>query len=110
MLAIGPMGPRSNIALCEIFLIFSIALCDTCDVKEIEFTSAAIRQWRKLTATTRAQIDLKLKTFAGTGIGDVKALKGAPGMRLRSGDWRVLFNVDGDMVSIERISHRSDAY
>jgi hypothetical protein len=44
-------------------------------------TSAAVRQWRKLTATTRAQIDLKLKTFAETGVGNVKALKGTPGMR-----------------------------
>jgi mRNA interferase RelE/StbE len=52
-------------------------------VKEIEFTSAAVRQWRKLTATTRAQIDTKLKAFAETGIGDVKALKGVAGMRLR---------------------------
>jgi hypothetical protein len=63
----------------------SIALCDYRSVKEIEFTSAAVRQWRKLSAATRAQIDLKLKTFAETGIGDVKALKGAAGMRLRSG-------------------------
>jgi mRNA interferase RelE/StbE len=62
-------------------------------VKEIEFTSAAIRQWRKLTATTRAQIDLKLKTFAETGSGDAKALKGVAGMRLRSGDWRVVFTI-----------------
>ena len=54
-------------------------------MKEIEFTSAAIRQWRKLTAATRAQIDLKLKTFVSTGTGDVKALKGASGMRLTVG-------------------------
>jgi mRNA interferase RelE/StbE len=45
-------------------------------VKEIEFTSAAVRQWRKLTVTTRTQFDLKLKAFAETGSGDVKALKG----------------------------------
>jgi mRNA interferase RelE/StbE len=45
-------------------------------VKEIAFTSAAARQWRKLAATTRAQIDLKLTAFAETGVGDVKALKG----------------------------------
>ena len=89
---------------------FSIALCDTCDVKEIEFTSAAIRQWRKLTATTRAQIDLKLKTFAGNGIGDVKALKGAPGMRLRSGDWRVLFTIKGNTITIHAVGHRRDIY
>jgi DNA-binding XRE family transcriptional regulator len=55
-------------------------------VKEIEFTSAAVRQWRKLTATTRAQIDLKLKAFAESGIRRrrCEALKGAAGMRLRS--------------------------
>jgi hypothetical protein len=29
-------------------------------VKRIAFTSAAARQWRKLTAATRGQIDLKL--------------------------------------------------
>jgi len=36
--------------------------------KEIEFTAAAVRQWRKLTAVTRAQIDLKLKAFAGSAM------------------------------------------
>jgi len=34
----------------------------------------------------------------------------SPEYRLRVGDWRVLFNVAGDTISIERISHRSDAY
>jgi mRNA interferase RelE/StbE len=62
-------------------------------VKEIAFTSGAVRQWRKLTATTRAQIDIKLTAFAETGAGDVKALKGVAGMRLRAGDWRVLFTI-----------------
>jgi mRNA interferase RelE/StbE len=55
-------------------------------VREITFTSAAARQWRKLTAATRAQIDIKLAAFVETGAGDVKALKGAAGMRLRVGD------------------------
>jgi mRNA interferase RelE/StbE len=87
-----------------------IALCDIADVKEIEFTSAAIRQWRKLTATTRAQIDLKFKAFASTGAGDVKALKGAPGMRLRSGDWRVLFTIKGNTITIHAVGHRREIY
>jgi len=91
-------------------LDFFIALCDIVDVKEIEFTSAAIRQWRKLTATTRGQIDLKLKAFASTGLGDVKALKGAPGMRLRSGEWRVLFTIKGDTITIHAVGHRRDIY
>ena len=79
-------------------------------MKEIEFTSAAVRQWRKLTATTRAQIDLKLKAFAETGTGDVKALKGAPGMRLRSGDWRVLFTIKGNTITVHAVGHRRDIY
>ncbi len=79
-------------------------------MKEIEFTSAAVRQWRKLTPTTRAQIDLKLRTFVETGIGDVKALKGAAGMRLRSGDWRVLFTVKANTVTIHAVGHRRDIY
>ena len=77
-------------------------------MKEIEFTSAAVRQWRKLTATTRAQIDLKLKTFAETGAGDVKALKGVSGMRLRSGDGRVLFTIKADTITIHAVGHRRD--
>jgi mRNA interferase RelE/StbE len=79
-------------------------------VKEIEFTSAAVRQWRKLTVTTRAQIDLKLKTFAETGVGDVKALKGTPGMRLRAGDWRVLFTIKANTITIHAVGNRRDIY
>jgi mRNA interferase RelE/StbE len=79
-------------------------------VKEIEFTSAAIRQWHKLTAATRAQIDLKLQAFATTGTGDVKALKGVSGMRLRSGEWRVLFTVKGNIITVHAVGHRRDIY
>jgi mRNA interferase RelE/StbE len=79
-------------------------------VKEIEFTSAAVRQWRKLSAATRAQIDLKLRAFAETGFGDVKALKGAAGMRLRSGDWRVLFTMKANTITVHAVGHRRDIY
>ncbi|HTB01104.1 MAG TPA: type II toxin-antitoxin system RelE/ParE family toxin [Bradyrhizobium sp.] len=79
-------------------------------MKEIAFTSAAVRQWRKLTAATRAQIDLKLKAFAETGVGDVKALKGIAGMRLRAGDWRVLFTIKGNTITIHAVGNRRDIY
>ena len=79
-------------------------------MKEIEFTSAAVRQWRKLTVATRAQIESKLNAFAETGVGDVKALRGVSGMRLRSGDWRVLFTVKGNIITIHAVGHRRDIY
>jgi len=89
---------------------FFIALCDYRSVKEIELTSAAVRQWRKLSAATRAQIDLKLTAFAETGVGDVKALKGAAGMRLRSGDWRVLFTMKANTITVHAVGHRREIY
>jgi mRNA interferase RelE/StbE len=79
-------------------------------VKQIAFTSAAGRQWRKLTDATRAQIDAKLTIFADTGAGDVKTLKGAAGMRLRIGDWRVVFTVQGDIIMVHAVGHRRDIY
>lgn len=96
--------------MCDYLLAGFITLCDKLPVKEIEFTSAAVRQWRKLAASTRAQIDLKLQTFARTGAGDVKALKGAPGMRLRAGDWRVLFTVKDNTITVHAVGHRREIY
>ena len=101
---------RRDISHYAKFLDFCIALCDVWDVKEIEFTSAAIRQWRKLTAATRGQIGLKLKAFAESGVGDVKALNGTNGMRLRSGDWRVLFTIRANTITIHAVGHRREIY
>jgi mRNA interferase RelE/StbE len=78
------------------------------NVKEIAFTFRRCPQWRKLTAATRAQIDLKLTAFAKTGVGDVKALKGVAGMRLRAGDWRVLFTIKANTITIHAVGHRRD--
>jgi mRNA interferase RelE/StbE len=43
--------------------------------------------------------------------GDVKRLKAyVPNYRLRVGDWRVLFEVEGGDIIIHEIKHRSEAY
>jgi mRNA interferase RelE/StbE len=43
--------------------------------------------------------------------GDIKRLTNfTPEFRLRVGDWRVLFEAEGDKVTIYRILHRRDAY
>ena len=43
--------------------------------------------------------------------GDIKRLKDFdPAYRLRMGDYRVLFDVDGETVTIYRIKNRRDAY
>ena len=63
-------------------------------MKQIAFTAASSRQWIKLSPDGRRRIDRKLIEFATTGHGDVKRLEGQTGIRLRVGDWRVIFYED----------------
>jgi mRNA interferase RelE/StbE len=51
-----------------------------------------------------------MMAFAETGAGDVNALKGVAGMRLRAGDWRVLFTIEADTITIHAVGHRRDIY
>jgi mRNA interferase RelE/StbE len=50
--------------------------------------------------------------FARTGAGDVTTLHGdmAGAFRLRVGDYRVLFNLEDDVMRIFGVRHRSGAY
>ncbi len=44
-------------------------------------------------------------------VGDIKKLTAfTPEYRLRVGDWRVLFDVSKDKITIYRIVHRKEAY
>ena len=79
-------------------------------MRRIVFTAAAARQWIRLAAPVRSRIDDKLLRFARTGEGDVKRLKGRAGVRLRVGDWRVVFFEQGDSIIVAAVGHRSDIY
>jgi mRNA interferase RelE/StbE len=43
---------------------------------------------------------------------NVKALQGQPGYRLRVGDWRVIYTLQDEVLTvlIIRIAHRREAY
>ena len=57
------------------------------------------------------RVYVRIQKLADNLAGDVKKLRNfTPGYRLRVGDWRVLFDVDGNRVSIYRIHNRRDAY
>jgi mRNA interferase RelE/StbE len=53
-----------------------------------------------------------LGDYALTGHGDVRPLHGQPGLRLRLGDWRVIFELDTVRreVTILALAHRRDSY
>jgi mRNA interferase RelE/StbE len=77
---------------------------------EIVFTAAATRQWLGLSADVRRRLDAKLTAFARTGQGDVKRLKGRAGARLRVGDWRIIFYVEGNTIVVAAVGHRREIY
>ena len=77
---------------------------------EIVWTTAATRQWLKLSADVRRRLEAKLVTFAQTGQGDVKRLKGRDGARLRVGDWRIVFYVEGNTLVVVAVGHRREIY
>ncbi len=79
-------------------------------MKPIAFTVAAARQWAKLSPDIRSRIDRRLNEFASTGHGDVKRLKGREGIRLRVGDWRVIFYEDQETIVVAAVGHRREVY
>jgi len=79
-------------------------------VKTIAYTLAARRQLRKLPPQVRAQIEDRLARYAEFGLGDVKALQGRAGARLRIGDFRVIFVETDDAVEVRAVGDRRDIY
>ena len=78
---------------------------------DVEFKPAAIRDLEALDAPVARRILSKIEAMRDNLAGDVKRLtKYTPGWRLRVGDWRVLFDVSGSMITVWRIVHRSQAY
>lgn len=79
-------------------------------MKTVVYTIAATKQLRKLPATIRERAIDKLHRYVETGAGDVKALTGQPGARLRIGDYRVVFVETADAISVRAVGHRREIY
>ena len=78
---------------------------------EIELKPRAFKELQALPKPTQRRIVAKIEGLANNLAGDVKRLTNfTPEYRLRVGDYRVLFEVDGDKLIMYRILHRKDAY
>ena len=75
------------------------------------YKKEAMRDLERLSPDVATRIVSKVDRLVNDLAGDVKRLTDfTPEYRLRVGDWRVLFDVDGDSVLIQHVSHRSQAY
>ena len=81
---------------------------------DVVYSKAALRALTRLPADVSRKIRLKIEQYAAEPeslANNVKALRGEPGvLRLRVGDWRVLFTEEGVVVAVIKIAPRGDAY
>ena len=77
---------------------------------DLQFTAAALRELKKLPKKTSERILAKTEAMRDDLKGDVKRLHGDPGFRLRVGDFRVLFDLEGTAIVVHNVRHRREAY
>jgi len=76
-----------------------------------EFKPRALKDLKELPVTEIVRIVAKAEALQNDLEGDVKRLTHfTPEYRLRVGNYRVLFEVEGPNVVIYRVRHRKDAY
>ena len=70
----------------------------------------AAKAFDKPGAENQQQVADPLYAYALGGVGDVVAMAGSRAVRLRTGDYRVIFDLDGDSLHVLALGHRKDIY
>jgi mRNA interferase RelE/StbE len=77
----------------------------------IEIRPKAERDLKNIPHSDALRITTKIMTLSHGLTGDIKKLTNfTPEYRLRVGDWRILFEIEGDKIVIYRIMNRREAY
>jgi mRNA interferase RelE/StbE len=77
----------------------------------IEFSQHASRDLKSLSPDIARRVMKKILTLQGGLRGDIKRMTNfRPAYRLRVGDYRVLFDVEGETIIVYRVRHRREAY
>lgn len=78
---------------------------------KIKYADTAIANLEKIPPPIAAQILRKIRRLSSGLKGDIKRLNSYDcDYRLRSGDYRILFDLNGHEILIQRIKHRKEAY
>jgi mRNA interferase RelE/StbE len=82
-------------------------------VRTIVFTPEAAREFEALDSIVRERVEAALDQLALAPLSlrnQIKRLKGQTTLRLRVGDWRIIFQLRSDEILVLMIAHRSEAY
>jgi mRNA interferase RelE/StbE len=78
---------------------------------KIRFKPKAIKTLKKLQPADNQRILAKIEVLTDNLQGDVKKLTNfTPEYRLRVGNYRILFEIEEDVILIYSIKHRQNAY
>lgn len=83
------------------------------DVYEIAYSKKALNDLKRIPANERRRIRGKIADYARDPASlaqHVKKLKGREGFRLRVGNWRVIFGVNGAVLEIIEVGARGSIY
>jgi mRNA interferase RelE/StbE len=81
--------------------------------RTIVFAPEAAREIDGLDSVVRARIERALDQLAVDPLtlrNQIKRLKGDTAMRLRVGDWRIIFDVRRDEIAVLAVAHRREVY
>ena len=77
----------------------------------VELARKAIKDLKAISKGDRAKIINRIEAMEDDLSGDVKKLTNhTPEYRMRSGNWRVLFEVEEERIIIYRVLNRKEAY
>ena len=77
----------------------------------IQLTSKALKQLEALPIGSQDLVRSKIDRLADNLAGDVKRLKSfSPAYWMRAGDFRILFDLEGDQIVIRIVGNRRDVY
>ena len=77
----------------------------------IELKKRAFKDLKALTIVDRKRVISGIEKLEKGIEGDVKRLTNhSPEFRLRVGNWRVLFEIEHDLIIVYRVLHRGEAY
>ncbi|HLF53851.1 MAG TPA: type II toxin-antitoxin system RelE/ParE family toxin [Candidatus Nanoarchaeia archaeon] len=78
---------------------------------QIDWKENAIENLNKLEASISQRIFKKVDELADNPFSkDIKRLKGSDHFRLRVGDYRVIFSIEGNLIIILKVGHRKHIY
>jgi mRNA interferase RelE/StbE len=80
-------------------------------VYQVELKPRATRDLKTIDHSQARRVAEKIRLMKNDLAGEVKRLTNStPEFRLRVGDYRILFEIEGDKVVVYRVRHRKDAY